>query len=737
MLTNQANRATQIEHIIAQRRPLAEQIERVQANLRSLAAILGSLDELRTRLVAQKPDLETALGTIVLSPMRDQVSLELIKLEQIKRRFARDTLNIGVIGRARQGKSLLLQSLSGLSSAEIPTGSLLHCTGVSSIVEHNPEVPLQAEITCYAEREFLDEVIAPYYTLLGLGDPPHSLDEFANRSLPLQPGWSLAPEQEREHGRANLIEKYRHLRQYQQHLPAYRQLLQPPYTRAIPPQQFRRYVAQYTEDGTPTFAYMAVRTARIICTFPHEDVGAIAIVDMPGLGDTGIGNQERLIELLGKLVDFVLFVKKPVPGGDFIGDVDVQLYDTARRALPDLPIARWSLLVLNRVSPASGLGDNAELCQALQASLPPALQFVDSVIADCSDPTEVREIVLDRVLSYLMQHIRDLDREQAAASQKDLWRLQQDVQAQLEQASKALRVAVPRGGASAIFREHFDLVWQDLTRELEHFIRNLHRMRSAESDLLSNAIENIVWISKTQNIMPTMQEIQDRRDLEGSYTIAYHKFLHDVRTRLTNRLMQLDPALNNFVNEVKAQVAEVLIIHGRLGSVVPERDAAFLSAMAERIPEELPQLKEAFAQIAAFNLSYRGFIHYRIRKHLDKLTPDLPNSQLTEIMSARDVLEHLELFYGETVARVEYALKDLLFSPNEAAFAAVEEFVDQILRARNVARKWEGFYDEVKLDVWPEIFGTLTDSIRTQEEWQTAVKRALQANERAQFQFLR
>lgn len=96
-------------------------------------------------------------------------------------------------------------------------------------------------------------------------------------------------------------------------------------------------------------------------------------------------------------------------------------------------------------------------------------------------------------------------------------------------------------------------------------------------------------------------------------------------------------------------------------------------------------------------------------------------------MSATDVLEHLELFYGETIAQVEHALQELLATPNEAAFAVVEEFVDQILRAKNSARRWEGFYDEVKLEVWPEIFGELTETMRIQEEWQAAVKRAFQS----------
>ncbi len=721
------NREIQINSILFQRRPLAEQTERVQAHLRSLFVALSKLKELQADITGRKPDLGQTLAGLDFDPLKEAIQGHLATLEKLKRRFARNGLNIGVIGRARQGKSLLLQSLTGLTSAEIPTGSLLHCTGVCSIVQHEPQVPTYAEVTCYSEQEFLDEVIAPYYHLLHLGDPPATLSEFATEPLPLHPPQPFDATLRQEYGPANLLEKYRHLRHYQEQLPTYRHLLQPPTTRAINPKDFRLYVAQYTETGAPIFNYMAVRVARIGCTFPHPDIGAIAVVDMPGLGDTGIGDQARLIQMLGDLVDIVLFVKKPVPGGDFIGDVDVQLYDTARRALPTLPIERWSLLVLNKISPLAGLGDNAELCAKLQATLPRSLAFVDSVIVDCANPDDVRHQVLDRVLAYLVDHIRDLDRQFAVACQEELLQLRQQVQLLLEQASHALHVAVPRGGSSAIFRQHFDQLWQELTRELEHFIRQLHDLRKVESTILQQAIENALWLCKTQNIMPTLQEIQDRRDLEGSYTIAYHQFLHDIRTRLTRRLMSLDPALNEFVNEIKAGVASVLIEHGRLGLVVPATGAPFLEAMAERIPADLPELKQAFEQIAAFRLSYRGFLHYRIRSHLDRLTPDAPNSQLKEIMSATDVREHLELFYGETIARVEHALQELLATPNEAAFAAVEEFVDQILRARNAARRWEGFYDEVKLQVWPEIFGELTETLRIQEEWQAAVKRAFQS----------
>ncbi len=728
------NRTTQINTILARRRPLAEQIERVQSHLRSMAALLTTFDHLRGEIIQRRPDLTDALNTIDVATLRTGIDSELTSLAKLKQRFARPTLNIGVIGRARQGKSLLLQSLSGLTATEIPTGNLLHCTGVCSVIQNDPIPPSHAEITCYSEQEFLAEIIAPYYDLLGLGAPPLTIAGFEMQHLPMNADRPFDPDIVQQYGRANLIEKYRHLYRYQEHLNEYRRLLEPPHTRPIPVSEFRRYVAQYSDTGQPTYNYMAVRAARITCAFPHSDLGAIAVIDMPGLGDTGIGNQERLIETLGDLVDFVLFVKKPAPGGDFLGDVDVQLYDTARRALP-LPIAQWSMLVLNQVSPPSGLGDNTELCQKIQAELPASLQFVDSMIVDCANPTDVRHDILDRVLAYLLEHIRELDQQYADACRQSLLVLHQHIHAELERASQALSVALPRGGTSAVFRERFDALWQELTRALETHVRDLHTRRDTESTLLEHAIAESIWTSKSINLLPTLEQIQDRRDLEGSYTIAYHQFLHDARTRLTSRLSNLDPALDAFVDEVRNELADLLKTHGRLGQVVAADGAAFFAEMARRIPEDAPELRRAFAQIATFQLSYRGFLHHRVRKHLDKLTPDLPNSQLKDITSASDVQEHLELFYGETVARVEQALHGLLTSPNEAAFAVIEEFIDQILRTPHIARTWEGFYDEVKLEVWPEIFGDLTDSQRIQEEWHTVVKRVQQANQPERFQF--
>ena len=54
-----------------------------------------------------------------------------------------------------------------------------------------------------------------------------------------------------------------------------------------------------------------MKQVKIACPFPVEEIGAIALVDVPGLGDFRLGDESLVIEALGQEVDFILFIRKP------------------------------------------------------------------------------------------------------------------------------------------------------------------------------------------------------------------------------------------------------------------------------------------------------------------------------------------------------------------------------------------------------------------------------------------
>lgn len=133
------NKNQKIQEIISLRQPLADTLRKVEDNLTHLQITWHKLEDYRHQLQAKTQD-EKVLGKlqeINFSDSKTKIQKSLEKLSKLSSRFQRETLNIGVVGRARQGKSRLLQSITGLVSGEIPDGDRQHCTGVRSTIHHN------------------------------------------------------------------------------------------------------------------------------------------------------------------------------------------------------------------------------------------------------------------------------------------------------------------------------------------------------------------------------------------------------------------------------------------------------------------------------------------------------------------------------------------------------------------------------------------------------------------------
>ncbi|GAB1545465.1 hypothetical protein NUACC21_81410 [Scytonema sp. NUACC21] len=724
-------RAGKIASIIEKRRPLVHKIERVEANLKTLSSALRYLENHRNELNQQVEDANVSgrLREIDLAQLQIKIATELEALSRLKVRFCRDTLNIGVVGRARQGKSRLLQSLTGLTAAEIPDGDRQHCTGVRSIIHHSANVVTYGEVWFHSERSFLDEVIAPYYEKLYLGAKPRSIAEFASNPLPGLP--KNLP------GYAEPGAMYEHLSRYHAHLEKYRHLLREPSPRLISRNEIREYVAQDTADGQRVFFnYLAVRFVKIVCQFPNADVGQIALVDMPGLGDTGVGDEERLIKTLGQDVDAVLFVRMPKSSGDYWADVDVRLYDTARASLVDLPIELWSFMILNRTDANSKNGDNSNNCKDLANTLSEKhLKVVECLTANCANVEAAKE-VLDRVLDDLAEKITSLDEQYASSCQERLIQLRNGVTIELEKAKIALGEAVKQDNWFPVFLQLFDELWNDLTGGLEKLLRHLKQQRNERDIYFKQQVEAAVEACRLDTGIPTIEEIEQRRDRIGGYPNAYYQYLNELRSHLSQHFLTLDSGLKQLLLQVKSQVAEVLVEQGRLGGLTEKRGYEFLNEIANQLPESFEKLKLGFQILSEFDISYRGLIQHRIRRHLDGLTPDETSLQLSKSPSAKELLTNLKTLHAEALYGCETALEDLLCEPSLAAFAIVEEFVDRVLRAEGAKTEWRIFLEEIRAIVWHDEFEQLGDRTRLRREWLDLVDKAVTANHIDYIKFL-
>ena len=155
-----------IQRIIDKRKPFARSITEAQS---SLARIIRQYKELRglCRNVLADEALaeESRAADSILSSFSLERAEELAHdLDNIQRRLSRDTLNIAVIGKARQGKSRLLRTITGLSQYEIPDNDGPVCTGVRSDIVNDPDAPeAWAYVDFLSEDNFMQNVIGRYF----------------------------------------------------------------------------------------------------------------------------------------------------------------------------------------------------------------------------------------------------------------------------------------------------------------------------------------------------------------------------------------------------------------------------------------------------------------------------------------------------------------------------------------------------------------------------------------------
>jgi len=706
------NRTEKIASIIAKRTPLVKQIETERSQLGYLTNSLGQLQEHRDRLVSKLEDSNVIdrLEEIDFKAIFPKIDRAKQRLNTVIERFSRATLNIGVVGLMGQGKSTLLKSLSGLSDKEIPAYEGGACTAVRSTIENRSGMTT-AEVTIHSEASFLNEVIYPYYDRLGFKDKPSSIDEFASKKFP-----ELIP------GGATDEKMYLHLRDdYHLNLARYRDLIKwgTPRTYAIAVDEIPSYVMQKRDDRDllTSFKHLAVRQVKIFCPFNNSDVGKIALVDIPGLGDSRLGDESLMLKTLGEEVDIVLFVKRPDPLRYQWQPVDTKLYDTAAIALFNL--AERSFLILNH----SRRTNNLKACQTLAKNLD-TMRMVNCYISDCSQSEEV-STVFDRILDYLANNIATLDRQYLDNTYQEISQLQQQVDREIDKASNAFKI-VGEDNVSSVFVPLFNQFRKNVAKGLILLLEELRQQRHQVDSEFKIQVERAVAKCREDTGIPSIEEIEDRNLEKGGYNIVYETYLNEIRAHLSQHFLALDTGLKRSLDRVKSQIASVLIENGRMGGLSEKNGAEFINAIAELIPAELipgqpSKIKFGFTILAEFELSYRGFIQHRIRKHLDILTPNEAASlRLPSSPSAEIVREYLHTASSEAVYKCENALEDLLEEPSLAAFAIAEEFIDRILRAATVEDEWRIFLNGVRSHIWTE-FQDLDRLRNLQKEWLNSI----------------
>lgn len=414
--------AVQIDAIIDARKRLLPQISADKAELERQAAEIRDLMDALNKLQSIEKDLDAnrAIRSAMddLKAFKTQAYERISALAELEAEFNRDTLNLGVSGAMRVGKSTTLQKISGLTDEQIPTGNGLPVTAVRSEI-HNSDRSC-AEVKFRTKREFVEDYLAAHVANVNAVLPDDSklsidsLEALESANLP------AVLEGEVTSVAQDSLQK---LQQAQRGIPTFEGYLGG-FTQVVGLDELRKFVAYPTDadevaddkgEHVANRAYLAVKSVTEFCPFPGLGRAKVALVDLPGLGEVGKSVAEMHLKGLEDKVDQVLLVISPTTRKGVVDSAISFNLDQLRLIQPG--VRNRSDLITVGVNVVKGTEECAETLvhsfeRSVNATLPESERFVvkEYSAIDAGQVSELFAYCLDK----LAKRQPEMDRQKMA-----------------------------------------------------------------------------------------------------------------------------------------------------------------------------------------------------------------------------------------------------------------------------------------------------------------------------------
>jgi hypothetical protein len=669
-------------------------------------------------------EIRQALVEFRSEDIRKDIAKAIELLRVLEARYSRKTINIGVSGRARVGKSTLLQSISGLADEQIPTGSGIPVTAVRSQIFHST-TQQRATLSLHSFDSFREEVLRPYHTELGL-DTPLSASEFRARTYP-KTETELEPEYRDKHSSVTIL---RRLREMQESFDHYAPGLVGG-EKAVPLGELRQYVAYPSNEqvnaGVPPRLFLAVRDVRIECPFPNVEVEHLGIIDLPGLGELAAHAEEHHLAGLKNEVDVVLLVKRPYGNSAYWGKEDgaaTNLLDQARSFIKKR--GDFVFIVLNSD------GSNPQLESSLRDDIRrQANDGVDGrhfkvLEANASQAESAYRSILSPVLEHLATRLPVMDQEIFDGTTAEYRAITSKIHSALSDLESALKATQRASGHSAErIEELTQTLYLDISDALSTIVeqlRSLARTRDEDPDYIASVElafgEIQAWID---NGFGQGQEawrkdaLRQMRANKGSSGFIEAQ-LNQIRVEISKRYCALDDYFQAKVEALWQSIAQVFIPHlGELLHGAQAEDA--LKQLAQRLveaSEPCPTLAHAVNELTALKLEYRTQLHPLVRRELDELHQQVTNPAtgkpeerfVAEVNE--DGAEALLRELGKLALQAAYHTKKALMQkadiPALVLHAAAEQFDDVMIRDAQSENELRRLTRSFRDEIWPGTF---------------------------------
>ena len=755
-----------IRGIIETRRNRLERISQAEEQLLSMKEIVGAFQTFRneldshTELAKQLKKIElkgfvVERGKSAKSDRLSECEATFNELERLKKRFSRDYVHMSFVGKARQGKSLLMQKISGLSGKVIPSADGDHCTGAKSIITNTDVDGVTADIIFYREEEIVEIVNKYLAAIFGRNEPKISRagDIPGLKARKLENRLDIA--------NTDVNALWEHLKKYIEYIGDFQgELGQEIHLQANTPDeadQIEFYVAQYksTDPGTHYYKYLGVKEAHIYCRFPsHDRCGNLVLVDTVGLGDLVLGLEEEMFRAVREDSDAILYMCRPDIQGPII---DKEHYDNIKQIADKVSVdyAKEMLFwVVNRNM--KGGPQTAKLISKLAERLQyqidgGATAACCALDVDCMDTDEVETKLLAPILRQMSERLKAIDNLLVQRVQSRLDALFRDCQTLCGQIREAYTGAVSANDRHAFDPEIHKTIsrW---TMELRKLCNDMKQEQTEQNTEFADAFAEKVQALWVQ--YPEEEEIQDYLTAHLGQHDQFQLYVYltqYTRNRIIDDFMRLDDKLTELVRDMKCNIVDILADDGLLGRVIPKpknsenlnpnKWLTSLTQAAER--GGYHSICHALRSLREFKISVEGLFIFAVRNALTPLDSAL-EGQLPEIRNGS--VDMMASVMYNLLTDAMYAVEDSIRRDcqgyisfvNGALYAAARDFRDRSVFSvgsltedmEKVQQEWRYFYEDHIPEIWTKEYATLHgkhqiheqfgDMIRQINQWENA-----------------
>jgi Dynamin family len=320
------------------------------------------------------------------------------QLEAARARIYRDTVNIGVIGNTKAGKSTLLRSIAQLGNNVIPSSDLNPTTAAPSRIYHVTGTQ-SATVFLHTWPSFRTHYLAPLYKRAGLGHPPDTIEKFAEERY--------GPADVDHHSAMERLERARSSIASYQHLLRGGEL-------PLTLDKLRPYVAYPLDPTSHDRPYHAVRQVEIRTPFRAIEVAKLALIDLPGAGEIALDLDQEFVQPLKNEVDLFLMVKRPQKDSGFYGSGDELIARLANSVRMNVPLTDFMSVVIND----DGSAEMAPYIQNTMTDFRTHATFDGITIRriNVANGAQVTAGLLRPVLEHLATRLAEMDRAAVATA---------------------------------------------------------------------------------------------------------------------------------------------------------------------------------------------------------------------------------------------------------------------------------------------------------------------------------